>query len=93
MGLSRFLLGCMVPLVKVIENFQVKLGAIRGLWSDPWCIRGDFNSFCILRERIDASRLFMAIKRFSKVIEDLQLRDLPFLGGPFTWSGRLDNLT
>lgn len=45
MGVSRFSLRCMVPLVKVIQDFQAKLGVIRGLWSDPWCIVGDFSSF------------------------------------------------
>lgn len=35
----------------------------------------------------------MAIRRFSEVIKDLQLRDLPLLGGSFTWSGGLNNHT
>ncbi|KAL6327366.1 hypothetical protein AAG906_018968 [Vitis piasezkii] len=28
---------------------------------------------------------------FSEVIEDLELKDLPLLGGPFTWSGGVNN--
>lgn len=27
------------------------LGAIRGLWEDPWCIGGDFNVMRFLGER------------------------------------------
>lgn len=26
------------------EGFWSKLGAIKGLWSDPWCVAGDFSS-------------------------------------------------
>lgn len=32
----------------------------------------------------------MSIRRFSKIIEDLQLRDLPLLGGPFYLDWRLE---
>ena len=39
------------------------------------------------------SRLTRGMRRFSNVIEDLELRDLPLQGGPFTWSGGLNNLS
>ncbi|RVW38181.1 hypothetical protein CK203_106220 [Vitis vinifera] len=32
------------PTVKVErEDFLSELGAIRGLWNEPWCVAGDFN--------------------------------------------------
>ena len=31
------------------------------------------------------------MKRFSEIIEDLELRDLPLQGGSFTWKGGLNN--
>ena len=31
------------------------------------------------------------MRRISEVIEDLELKDLPLLGGPFTWSGGVNN--
>ncbi|RVW70881.1 putative mitochondrial protein [Vitis vinifera] len=31
------------------------------------------------------------MKRFSEVIEDLELKDLPMVGGPFTWIGGVNN--
>ncbi|RVW29580.1 Exonuclease 1 [Vitis vinifera] len=33
------------------------------------------------------------MRRFSEVIDDLDLRDLPLQGGPFTWSGGLNSQT
>ena len=28
-----------------------KIGAVRGIWDDPWCLGGDFNSILFQRER------------------------------------------
>ena len=33
------------------------------------------------------------MRRFADVIEELQLKDLPLFGGPFTWSGGANNQT
>ena len=44
-------------------------------------------------ERIGEGRLTRGMRRFSNVIEDLELRDLPLQGGPFRWSGDLNNLS
>ncbi|KAL6330841.1 hypothetical protein AAG906_009269 [Vitis piasezkii] len=35
------------------------------------------------------SRLTYSMRRFSKIIEDLELRDLPLQGGSFAWNGGL----
>ena len=34
--------------------------------------------------------LSASMRRFSEVVEDLELRDFPLQGGPFTWRGRLN---
>ena len=73
------------------ELFWEELGAIRGLWSDPWCIGGDFNLIRFPNESRRGGRLSSSMRRFSEVIDDLDLRDLPLQGGPFTWSGGLNN--
>ena len=59
---------------------QLELGAIRGLWSDPWCVTDDFNMITFPSECSRGGRLSLAMRRFSEVIEDLELRDLPFYG-------------
>ena len=73
------------------EDFWEELGAIRGLWEDPWCIRGDFNAIRFQEERRNAPRLTAEMRRFSEVIGDLGMRDFPLAGGPFTWMEGLNS--
>ncbi|RVW74361.1 hypothetical protein CK203_056854 [Vitis vinifera] len=61
------------------------------MWSEPWCIAGDFNMIRFPSEHSRGGRLFSAMRRFSEVIEELELRDLPLQGGLFTWSGGFNN--
>ena len=73
------------------EEFWEELGSIKGLWSDPWCVEGDFNLVRFPEERSKGGGLIASMRRFSEVLEDLELRDYPLMGGPFTWKGRLNN--
>ncbi|RVW28024.1 hypothetical protein CK203_111270 [Vitis vinifera] len=43
---------------------------------------GVFSMSCQSGESLNSN-----MRRISEVIEDLELKDLPLLGGPFTWSG------
>ena len=73
------------------ENLWNELGAIHGLWNGPWCVAGDFNSILSPEERSRGGSLNSNMRRFSEVIEDLQLKDLPLVGGLFTWNGGVNS--
>ncbi|RVW32661.1 Transposon TX1 uncharacterized 149 kDa protein [Vitis vinifera] len=90
-GFTWFFTGVYGPTLKSYrEPFWEELGAIRGLWSDPWCIGGDFNVIRFPSERSREGRLSGTMRRFSEVLDELALRDLPLQGGPYTWSEGLN---
>lgn len=47
------------------EIMWEELGAIRGIWDDPWCLRGDFNVTLSQWERSNQGRLTSAMRRFA----------------------------
>ena len=73
------------------EFLWFELGDIKSLWSDPWCVGGDFNVIRLPSERRNCLNMSSAMRRFSEVIDELQLRDLPLVGGSYTWCGGLNN--
>ena len=73
------------------EDLWGELGAVKGLWGDPWCIGGDFKVVRFPGERNRDGRLTGPMRRFSQVIEDLELKDLTLRGGKFTWRGSQGN--
>ena len=66
------------------ETFWEELGSIKGLWEEPWCVGGDFNAILYPEERSKEGRIENSIRRFSDILNDLGLRDLPLQGGPYT---------
>ncbi|WJZ83279.1 hypothetical protein VitviT2T_002974 [Vitis vinifera] len=75
------------------ESLWNELGAIHGLWNGPWCVAGDFNAILSPEEHSRGGSYNSDMRRFADVIEELQLKDLPLFGGPFTWSGGANNQT
>ena len=59
-------------------------GPLRALWNGPWCVVRDFNAILSPEEHSRGGSLNSNMRRFSEVIEDLELKDLPMVGGPFT---------
>ncbi|RVW54301.1 Transposon TX1 uncharacterized 149 kDa protein [Vitis vinifera] len=75
------------------ESFWEELGAMKGLWNGPWCAAGDFNAILSPEERNRGGRMNSNMRRFLEIIEDLELKDVPLVGGPFTWNGGVNNQT
>ncbi|RVX00991.1 LINE-1 reverse transcriptase-like [Vitis vinifera] len=91
-GATWVFTGVYGPFTKVErEGMWEELGAIRGLWDDPWCLGGDFNITLFQHERSSQRRTSSAMRRFAEFVDDLELVDLPLQGGEFTWSGGLNN--
>ncbi|RVW26053.1 hypothetical protein CK203_108894 [Vitis vinifera] len=75
-------MGVYTPTLKRSKEFFWKeLGAIRGLWNDPWCVGGDFNVTRFPSEHSRGGRMASTMRRFLEVIDDLELRDLPLQRG------------
>ena len=91
-GVSWIFTGVYGPFSKMErEALWDELGAIRGLWEDPWCIGGDFNITLFPRERSSQRRMNSAMRKFAEIVDDLGLMDLPLQGGEFTWNGGQNN--
>ena len=73
------------------ECLWEEIGAIRGIWEGPWCLRGDFNIILSQSERSRQGRITSAMRRFAQVVDELGFMDLQLQGGAFTWSGGLNN--
>ena len=67
------------------------LGAIRGRWQGLWCIGGYFNALRFPDERNREGRLTSVMRKFSQIIDELELKDTPLSGGQYTWKGGLNN--
>ena len=50
------------------------------MWDDPWCNLCDFNVVRFQKECNKGNRLSSVMRRFPKMIEELELWDLPLLG-------------
>ncbi|RVW16129.1 putative ribonuclease H protein [Vitis vinifera] len=76
--------GCIWPFNKKDrECLWDELGAVKGLWGDPWCVGGDFNVILAQEERSRQGRVTPAMRRFAQVMDDLELIDLPLQGDLF----------
>ena len=66
------------------EFFWEELGSIRGIWNGPWCLGGDFNEILSPIERSNVGRISPTMRRFSEVLNELGIQDMPLHRGPYT---------
>ncbi|RVW43437.1 putative ribonuclease H protein [Vitis vinifera] len=52
------------------EGLWEELGAVRGIWEEPWCLGGDFNSTLYQGERSRQGRITSNMRRFAHIIEE-----------------------
>lgn len=62
-----------------------ELGAVAGLEDWPWVVGGDFNITRFEDKRAGRAKNTMAMRDFSRFIDDMELIDLPLHGGQYTW--------
>ena len=64
----------------------MELSSLYGLCNDNWCVGGDFNVVRWLNENSSGTRPTRSMLRFNSLVEDLDLVDIPFRNGRFSWS-------
>ncbi|KAG5617008.1 hypothetical protein H5410_016832, partial [Solanum commersonii] len=77
-----------VSMPQIVEKKEKKygeLGAVRGLFNGPWVVAGDFNVVRFPYEKKNCNRFNKEMEEFSEFIKDMELQDLPLVGGRFTW--------
>ena len=67
-------------------SFLEELASVAFRWGHPWCVGDDFNIVRYSEERRGSHGNFSAMRIFNRVIDELQLVDLPLQGGVVTWS-------
>ncbi len=74
------------------QELWAELRGIRQMWSNPWCVFGDFYIIRFPSERLRRIRLTPPMLDFSYFIQDLNLVNLPLGGGgQYTWSSGTEN--
>ena len=70
--------------------FLGRAGSDQGPMERSLVFGGDFNEILFPNERLRGGRLSSTMRCFSKILNELGLRDLPLQGGPFYLEGGCD---
>ena len=73
--------------------FLQELRNIRTACQGPWLVLGDFNLITNTEDKNNGNINRAMMGRFRRLINDLELRDLPLHGRKFTWSNQQDTPT
>ncbi|XP_058766042.1 uncharacterized protein LOC131639577 [Vicia villosa] len=76
---------CSMKERRLLWNSLVEKKRLRG--KEEWCVGGDFNEVVSREERKGevGSRFTKGMEEFRKFIEQMDLVDIPCVGGKFTW--------
>ncbi|KAK7362276.1 hypothetical protein VNO77_04386 [Canavalia gladiata] len=71
----------------VLQGSELKPWAKQSLGGRFWCMAGDFNAVCDLKERGGLSMMTssLSMDQFNSYLEEWKLEGLPTLGCRFTW--------
>ncbi len=74
-------------------QFLQELHTVRAACDGPWMIGGDFNLIYQAEDKNNDNLNRAMMGRFRRLLNDLQLKELPLLGRKFTWSNERINPT
>jgi len=73
--------------------FLQELRDVRAACIGPWLVLGDFNLIARSEDKNNGLVNRAMVGRFRRLINDLELKDLPLIGRKYTWSNQQDSPT
>jgi exonuclease III len=67
-------------------SFLHELRDVRTLCPGPWVVAGDFNLIYQAADKSNSNLNRAMMGRFRRVLDDLELKEIPLIGRKFTWS-------
>jgi endonuclease/exonuclease/phosphatase family metal-dependent hydrolase len=67
-------------------EFLNELREIRGLCDGPWMLAGDFNMIYSSEDKNNDNLNRRVMGCFRRLVNDLDLKEIPLLGRKYTWS-------
>ena len=85
-GFSGWITGVYGPSsYRLRDQFWWELSSLYGLCNENWCVGGDFNVVRWLNEKSSDACPTRSMIRFTSLIEELDMVDIPFRNGRFSW--------
>jgi exonuclease III len=74
-------------------GFLHELREVRSLCNGPWMLAGDFNMIYKPEDKNNNNVNWALMGRFSRFVNDLELKEIPLLGRKYTWSNGRESPT
>jgi exonuclease III len=70
-----------------LKSFFIdELREVRSACQGPWIVAGDFNQIFRVEDKNNPNINRSMLRRFRRLMNDLELKEIPLLGRRFTWS-------